>query len=55
VVTDPSQALEAAPQMAKPEDAVFATGSLFLVGELRAYWHRRKIEQNPVASGPLSH
>jgi dihydrofolate synthase/folylpolyglutamate synthase len=54
VITDPSEALETALRMAKPEDAVFATGSLFLVGELRAYWHRCKNEQNPVASGPLS-
>jgi dihydrofolate synthase/folylpolyglutamate synthase len=41
VIPDASDALEAALQMASPEDAVFATGSLFLVGELRSYWQQR--------------
>ncbi len=41
VVRDPAEALERAIQMASPEDAVFATGSLYLVGDLRTYWHRR--------------
>jgi dihydrofolate synthase/folylpolyglutamate synthase len=41
VVRDPAEALERAIKMASPEDAVFATGSLYLVGDLRAYWHRR--------------
>jgi dihydrofolate synthase/folylpolyglutamate synthase len=42
VVRDPGEALERAIAMASPEDAVFATGSLYLVGDLRTYWHRRK-------------
>jgi dihydrofolate synthase/folylpolyglutamate synthase len=41
VVRDPSEALERAIEMASPGDAVFATGSLYLVGDLRTYWHRR--------------
>ena len=42
VVRDPSEALERAIAMAGPEDAVFATGSLYLVGDLRSYWHTRR-------------
>jgi dihydrofolate synthase/folylpolyglutamate synthase len=38
VVRDPHQALEQAISMAHPADAVFATGSLYLVGDLRTYW-----------------
>jgi dihydrofolate synthase/folylpolyglutamate synthase len=41
VVRDPGEALEAALELAGPQDAVFATGSLYLVGELRAYWSKR--------------
>jgi len=38
---DPQKALERALSLASPEDAVFATGSLYLVGEWRAYWRKR--------------
>ncbi len=41
VIPDPAGALERALEMSAPDDAVFATGSLYLVGELRAYWGRR--------------
>jgi dihydrofolate synthase/folylpolyglutamate synthase len=41
IVRDPAEALGRAIKMASPEDAVFATGSLYLVGDLRTYWHRR--------------
>jgi dihydrofolate synthase / folylpolyglutamate synthase len=41
VVPDPAAALERAIAMAGPRDAVFATGSLYLVGDLRSYWHKR--------------
>jgi dihydrofolate synthase / folylpolyglutamate synthase len=41
VIRDPAEALERAIEMASPDDAVFATGSLYLVGDLRGYWHRR--------------
>jgi dihydrofolate synthase/folylpolyglutamate synthase len=43
VVRDPAQALEHAIAVAGPDDAVFATGSLYLVGDLRAYWHKRPV------------
>jgi len=42
VVRDPAAALERALEMASPEDAVFAAGSLYLVGDLRGYWARRE-------------
>ena len=47
VVRNPSEAIERAVEMASAEDAVFVTGSLYLVGELRAYWNsvsRRAVE-----------
>jgi len=40
-------ALEAALEKANPEDAVFVTGSLYLVGQLRQAWRQRR----KVASG----
>jgi len=42
VVRDPGEALERAIAMASAADAVFATGSLYLVGDLRTYWNKRK-------------
>jgi dihydrofolate synthase / folylpolyglutamate synthase len=48
-VRDPGKALEAALELAGPRDAVFATGSLYLVGELRAYWRKRAVKQSSVA------
>ncbi|MGB6264607.1 MAG: folylpolyglutamate synthase/dihydrofolate synthase family protein [Candidatus Acidiferrales bacterium] len=44
VERDPTEALERAIQGAGPNDAVFVSGSLYLVGELTSYWksHRRK-------------
>jgi dihydrofolate synthase/folylpolyglutamate synthase len=41
VIPDPAKALETAIELANTVNAVFATGSLYLVGDLRAYWHRR--------------
>ncbi len=41
VISNPFQALEASLEMASPEDVIFATGSLYLVGDLRGYWFRR--------------
>jgi dihydrofolate synthase/folylpolyglutamate synthase len=35
----PEQALERALGLAGPDDLVLVTGSLYLVGELRAHWH----------------
>jgi dihydrofolate synthase/folylpolyglutamate synthase len=45
VVPDPAAALERAIEMASGDDAVFATGSLYLVGDLRGYWYRRSKSQ----------
>ena len=41
VVPDPADALERVIDIASPDDAIFATGSLYLVGDLRSYWARR--------------
>jgi dihydrofolate synthase/folylpolyglutamate synthase len=43
VEPDPQRALDLALEMASPGDAVFATGSLYLVGEWRTYWRERKM------------
>jgi dihydrofolate synthase/folylpolyglutamate synthase len=51
VVRDPGEALETALERAGPQDAVFATGSLYLVGELRSYWSKRAAKQSSVPSG----
>jgi dihydrofolate synthase/folylpolyglutamate synthase len=50
VVHDPAQALETALERAGPRDVVFVTGSLYLVGELRAYWGKRAAKQNSVTA-----
>jgi dihydrofolate synthase/folylpolyglutamate synthase len=42
VVPDPAQALARALELAAPEDVIFITGSLYLVGELRREWMSRK-------------
>ena len=49
VVRDPAAALERAIEMASPEDAVFATGSLYLVGDLR---ERIGTDANPLKPSP---
>ncbi len=41
VIPDPVKALETAIELATTANAVFATGSLYLVGDLRAYWHKK--------------
>ncbi len=41
VVLDPAEALERALAVASPEDAIFVTGSLYLAGDLRKWWHSR--------------
>ena len=50
VVRDPDEALERALEMAGPEDAIFATGSLYLVGDLRGYWSKRRGKATPSAA-----
>ena len=41
VIPDAEQALDYLVSKARPEDAVFVTGSLYLVGQLRQYWKQR--------------
>jgi dihydrofolate synthase / folylpolyglutamate synthase len=41
VVRDPAEAFEQALRIAQPGEAIFATGSLYLVGDLRDYWNKR--------------
>ena len=38
VIREPGAALERALEIAEPDDVVFATGSLYLVGDLRRHW-----------------
>jgi dihydrofolate synthase/folylpolyglutamate synthase len=42
VVADPAQALARALELASPEDVIFITGSLYLVGEVRHGWLSRR-------------
>ena len=42
VIPDPNKAFERALELASPEDVIFITGSLYLVGELRREWMSRK-------------
>ncbi len=48
-ITDPGNALARALELAGPEDVIFATGSLYLVGDLRRWWraHRSVIPSPP--------
>ncbi|HXX71982.1 MAG TPA: folylpolyglutamate synthase/dihydrofolate synthase family protein [Candidatus Acidoferrum sp.] len=52
VIPDPAEALRQALDIASPDDAVFATGSLYLVGDLRSYWskHHRTGDAPPVTA-----
>ncbi len=45
VIAQPEAALARALELARPDDVVFATGSLYLVGDLRRWWRA----QHPVA------
>jgi dihydrofolate synthase / folylpolyglutamate synthase len=38
VIPDPVAALKRALELAAPDDVIFATGSLFIVGDLHRYW-----------------
>ncbi|MGH9794056.1 MAG: bifunctional folylpolyglutamate synthase/dihydrofolate synthase, partial [Candidatus Acidiferrales bacterium] len=44
-ITDPGEALARALELATPADVIFATGSLYLVGDLRRWWraHRASV------------
>jgi dihydrofolate synthase/folylpolyglutamate synthase len=54
IVRDPDQALERALEMAGPDDVIFATGSLYLVGDLRSYWSKRMGQTIPSAANARS-
>jgi dihydrofolate synthase / folylpolyglutamate synthase len=56
IVPEPSLALERALALASPEDVIFITGSLYLVGDLRRYWmSRRAADDAPIGEGsPLN-
>jgi len=54
IVRDPAEALERAIELARGDDAVFATGSLYLVGDLRTYWSRRGSKETSSASAGSS-
>jgi len=41
VIPDPNLAFERALDLASPDDVIFVTGSLYLVGDLRRYWTSR--------------
>ena len=45
-IPDPAQALERALTLASPDDVIFITGSLYLVGELRHEWMARKASRS---------
>jgi dihydrofolate synthase/folylpolyglutamate synthase len=49
IIRDPFQALDHGLELARENDAVFVTGSLYLVGDLRTYWRNRKLA-TPVRS-----
>ena len=46
ISVDPAQALARALELASPEDVIFITGSLYLVGELRREWMSRKSDRS---------
>jgi dihydrofolate synthase/folylpolyglutamate synthase len=53
IVPDPAVALQRAIERAAPEDVVFATGSLYLVGEFRRYWQSRAAAPTAEAHPPV--
>jgi len=52
VIPEPVAALDQALAAAKAEDAIFITGSLFLVGDLRREWRARNAGARSAAVGP---
>jgi dihydrofolate synthase / folylpolyglutamate synthase len=56
VIPEPSEALAHAIDIALPDDVIFATGSLYLVGDLRSFWSRRNAAEqaHPVPAGKSS-
>jgi dihydrofolate synthase/folylpolyglutamate synthase len=53
IVPDPAQAIERAIELARPEDAIFVTGSLYLVGDVLGFWTsqgQRKVIVEPLSN-----
>ena len=51
VIPDPNLAFERALELASPDDVIFVTGSLYLVGDLRRYWMSRAAGRAGVSQG----
>ena len=51
VIPDPNLAFERALELASPDDVIFVTGSLYLVGDLRRYWMSRAAGRTGVSQG----
>src|SRR5690348_997907 len=49
-IREPGAALERALEIAEPNDVVFATGSLYLVGDLRRHWDARSGAESAAAT-----
>jgi dihydrofolate synthase/folylpolyglutamate synthase len=49
VIPDPNLAFERALEIASPDDVIFVTGSLYLVGDLRRYWMSRSASSSGVS------
>jgi dihydrofolate synthase/folylpolyglutamate synthase len=54
VIREPGAALERALEIASPTDAIFATGSLYLVGDLRRHWDAHSGVQSSEAAPKTS-
>lgn len=54
VIADPEQAFRRALSLAAPGDAVFVTGSLYLVGQLRTYWMRSHRTDRVLSAGEIA-
>jgi dihydrofolate synthase/folylpolyglutamate synthase len=51
VIPDPNLAFERALELASPDDVIFVTGSLYLVGDLRRYWMSRAARRAGASHG----
>jgi len=51
VIPDPNLAFERALELASPDDVIFVTGSLYLVGDLRRYWMSRAASRAGISQG----
>jgi dihydrofolate synthase / folylpolyglutamate synthase len=52
IIPDPAEALEQALDIARRDDVIFATGSLYLIGDLRSYWSKRHRTGAPAPTRP---